>query len=83
MAVPEPLRPPEPVKPRGSLLPIALAGMLAIIVCTVLFFLTLGGFGAVMVVAAGVFLVGAFHYVVWGWWLSAAIREDVEADERD
>jgi hypothetical protein len=38
MAVPEPLRPPEPVKPRGSLL---------------------------------------------GWWLSAAIREDVEADERD
>jgi hypothetical protein len=24
----------------------------------------------------------AFHYVVWGWWLSNAIREDVEAEER-
>ncbi len=23
----------------------------------------------------------AFHYIVWGWWLSRYLREDVEADE--
>ena len=35
---------------------------------------------AVILIPIG--LVALFHYVVWGWWLSATIRDEVEAEER-
>jgi protein-S-isoprenylcysteine O-methyltransferase Ste14 len=75
--------PPEPTPQRGSWLSVVLASMLLLVVCTLLFFLTLGGFGWVMVAGGCVFAFAAFHYLVWGWWLGRVIREDVEAEDRD
>lgn len=77
-----PLTPPEPPKRGGSFVPILLASILAIIVCTVLFFLTLGGFIVVIVIGGAIFVVGAMHYVLWGWWLGRVIKEDVDAEEK-
>jgi hypothetical protein len=37
---------------------------------------------ATAVVLIPIGLVALFHYVVWGWWLSRTIREEVEAEER-
>lgn len=67
---------------RGSYLSIMLAGVLAAAVFLGLFFLTLGAIGPMVVIGAGVFALAAFHYVVWGWWLSRMIRRDVEEEER-
>jgi hypothetical protein len=66
----------------SSWLPIMLASLLAAVVCIVLFFLTLGGFGMVLAIGGGVFAFIGLHYVVWGWWLSRMIREEVEQEER-
>ncbi len=30
----------------------------------------------VLAVVCGLFFFGAFHYVVWGWWLSGVLKKD-------
>ena len=36
-----------------------------------------------IVVGGGVFALAAFHYLVWGWWLSEKLyREEAEADSQ-
>jgi hypothetical protein len=69
-------------RPRGSFLSIVLALMVAVALFVGLFFLTLGLVGPILVLGVGVFALAAFHYLVWGWWLSGAIRRDVEEEER-
>jgi hypothetical protein len=70
---------------RGSLLAIVLAG--------VVFLALLAGFFLIAIPlqplalpAIGILLlfgfVGLFHYVVWGWWLSPMIHDEVDEDER-
>jgi len=79
---PRPEKPSAPEKPRPSLLPLLLAGVLFVMVFVALFFLTLGWAGPVLVIGMLIFGMGAFHYVVWGWWLSGLIREQ-EADAEE
>ena len=64
-------------------MPIVLAGLLLVVICAALFFLTLGSFGIVIVIGLVVFGIAAMHYFIWGWWLGKMIREDVEAEERE
>jgi hypothetical protein len=80
-----PIRPPPPeeAKPATSPLSILLAlGVLALI-CIVLFFLTGGFFGLVLAIGGVAFGFAALHYLVWGWWLGALIRRDVEDEEEE
>jgi hypothetical protein len=81
-----PIPPPsEPKKPSGSLLGIFLAGVGALVLACILGFLMIPVAGVALAAVVLVFvLVGlaAFHYIIWGWWLSGVIREDVEAEER-
>jgi hypothetical protein len=73
--------PPEQSRPKSSPLSILLAlGVLAL-ACVVLFFLTGGFFGLVMVIAGVAFAFAALHYLVWGWWLGALIRRDAEEED--
>lgn len=65
----------------GSLLPLSLAGCLGAFLAIVLFFLTLGFAWMAAGIAAVLFGVVAFHYLVWGRWLSSTIRAEVEAEE--
>ncbi len=58
----------------GLLLGIAVLAVLAAPIAGVM----LGVIGVVLLLTA----LAAFHYVVWGWWLGGAIREEVEAEER-
>jgi len=64
-----------------------LAAFLLVVVAAVcfvgLFVLTLGTIGLAVAVGGGIFLLVAFHYFVWGWWLGPAIQRDVEAEEAD
>ena len=71
----------SPPPRRGSYLSLILASLLAMAVFLGLFFLTLGAVGPIVVIAGGVFALAAFHYVVWGWWLSRLIREDAEDEQ--
>lgn len=80
-----PPRPPAPEPPegqRGSFLPIMLAmgGGFAVVVA--LLFLTLGLFAYVVVAGLLLFLVAAFHYLIWGRWLERVIRAQVEEEDR-
>lgn len=78
-----PSRPPIDTAPaRSSFLPIVLALGVLGLVCVGLFFLTGGFFGIVLIIGGGVFALAAVHYLVWGWWLSGIIREDVAAEEQ-
>jgi hypothetical protein len=80
------LQRPQPTPPRRSVIPIALAGVLLVLVVGALVL----GISAVIpqlaagiaVVAVGVFVVPLLHYVLWGWWLGKRIRADVEAEEQ-
>lgn len=76
-----PLQPPQKPPQTGSLLPIGLAGCLATMAGVALVFLTLGFAGQIIAVALVLFAVVAFHYVVWGRWLGAMIRAEVQAEE--
>lgn len=69
--------------PGRSLLSILLAGLLAVAILVGLFFLTLGAVGPMIIIAGGVFALAAFHYVVWGWWLSRYIHEEVAEEDRE
>jgi len=82
--------PPRPVEesPKVSAwISLLLAGVAGMAVVAGLFMLMLQFGGPLAIVAVLVFglggLVALFHYVVWGWWLSGTIREEVEAEERD
>ena len=52
-------------------------------VCVVLIFLTVGFFGSILVMAGGLFGFAALHYLVWGWWLSKFIRDEVAAEDEE
>ena len=73
----------RPTPPRrGSLLSIVLALTFAVLLSVGLVVVTMGVFGPVLVVFAGMVALAAFHYFVWGWWLSKAIRRQVEEEQR-
>ena len=69
---------PNPQRPRGSWLSILLVLCAAVLITAGLVFLTLTWFALVVVIAAGIFALAAFHYVVWGWWLSKIVRHEEE-----
>lgn len=79
------LQRPQPAPRSRSVFPIALAGVLLVLVVGALVL----GISAVIpqlaagiaVVAIGVFVVPLLHYILWGWWLGKRIRADVEAEE--
>ena len=75
------MRPPPPEKPRTSVVTLLLAGVLAAMVFTALYFLTIGLFGPVLMVGLLVFGMGALQYVVWGWWVAHVLAEDAGDDE--
>jgi hypothetical protein len=83
--------PPMPERPAAapsrpaSLWAVILAGVAALIVAAGIGFLMIPVAGVALAAAGIVFVfvaIAAFHYVVWGWWLSGVIREEVEAEER-
>jgi hypothetical protein len=76
-----PQLPPEEPARGGGCVSIALGLTLALLTCIVLFFLTIGFFGMVLVIVGGIFAFAAVHYLVWGWWLSGVIRDDVGEDD--
>ncbi len=82
---PELVRPEPPTPKRGgSLLTAFIAGFLLLAAGGALAFLMLPVAGVVMAtggVVALLFGAALFHYVVWGWWLSGVIREQVEEEE--
>jgi hypothetical protein len=43
-------------------------------------FLSTGLLAPLAFVAVGIVVVCALHYLVWGWWLGAAIRSEEEED---
>lgn len=69
-------------KPKGCL-SVLLALAVAALVFAVFFMLTGGAVLPAAVAAGVIFGVAAFHYVVWGWWLSGIIRQQVEDEEGD
>lgn len=71
---------PEPPKSRGCF-SVLLALIVAVLVFAGLFILTSGAVAPAAVAAGVIFGVAAFHYVVWGWWLSGLIRRQVEEEE--
>jgi hypothetical protein len=75
---------PEPPQSRGSFVIIMLAGGLGLMFLAVLIFLAAPLAPVVMAAVGFVFFfaaLAAFHYVIWGWWLGDAIREEVAAEE--
>jgi hypothetical protein len=75
---------PEPEGPKrpAGWLPLLLAAGVGIMILTALVMLTGGYLGLVIVVGGGVFAMAAFHYLVWGWWLSDKLRRDEAEAER-
>jgi hypothetical protein len=76
--------PPEPAPSRKSWIPIALVGLVALVLAAVLTVLTLGYFGPVLFVAAAIFGVIGLQYLLWGWWFERIYRSgrlDLEDDE--
>jgi hypothetical protein len=73
--------PAEPSKPKGCM-GVLMALGLAALVFVGLFMLSGGAVAPAAVIAGIIFGVAAFHYIVWGWWLSGMIRQQVEDEER-
>lgn len=82
---PKPPRPPEPANQRGSCLSIFLAIVLLTFAGGLLFFLPLlPGLGVAVIVFGGGFaVVLAFHYYVWGRWLTRILQEEQEPPNDD
>jgi hypothetical protein len=80
-----PTRPAAPQKTerpqRGSWLALLLMFLLAGAVGVVLFVLSLGQLLPILVMGGLIFLVTAFHYVVWGWWLGKMIEREAREEE--
>lgn len=77
---PQPSQPAAPSS-RGCF-GVLLALGLAFLVFAVLFMLSGGAVAPAVVAAGAIFGVAALHYVIWGWWLSGIIRQQVEDEER-
>ena len=71
----------EPPKSKGCLGVLMALGVAAL-VFVVLFMLSGGAIAPAAVLAAAIFGVAALHYVIWGWWLSGIIRQQVEDEEQ-
>ena len=76
-------QPPEPPPRVGSFIPLVLAFILAGLVIAALSILTLGFVGMVVAIVFGMAAFIAIQYLIWGWWLGQAIRDDFEAEERE
>jgi Flp pilus assembly protein TadB len=74
---------PESEAARGSLMSLLLAAFFGLAILVGLFFITLGAVGPIVVIGGGVFALAAFHYIVWGWWLSRYIRDEVAEEDRE
>jgi len=74
-------QPPEPTWHHLLAILLATSGGLAILI--LLSFASMNYLLPVMVVGAGIFLVAGFHYVVWGWWLTYLLRDEIAEAERD
>jgi hypothetical protein len=73
----------EGPKPPASWLTLLLAAGVGLMILMALVMLTGGYLGLVVVVGGGVFAMAAFHYLVWGWWLSDKLyREEAEAQRQ-
>ena len=81
-----PARPERPSSPppdaqTSGCLGLVLAGMAAIFIVACLVMLSSGLLANALLVGGVFFAYAFFHYTVWGWWLSARIRRDVEDEE--
>lgn len=76
-----PPRPTQPPPRRGSWFGVLLAGAVGLFFLVGLLFLTLGYFGPVVLLAAGIFAFALLHYLVWGWWLARAVRDEAAEDD--
>jgi ABC-type transport system involved in cytochrome bd biosynthesis fused ATPase/permease subunit len=65
-----------------SVLPLVLAALMALGLAVVLTFLTLGFFSLVIGVVIGLFAMITLHWVTWGRWLTASLREELEAERQ-
>jgi hypothetical protein len=80
---PTPVQPPSPPQ-RNSWIPLAIAAVAASVVLAVLTVLTLGYFGPVLFIGAGIFAIIGLQYLIWGWWFERIYRSgplDLEEDE--
>lgn len=75
--------PPEKESKFGSFVPLVLAFLLFGAVVAALSLLTMGFVGLIVAVVFGLAAFIAVQYLIWGWWLGNAIREDVEAEQAD
>jgi len=76
-----PLDGPSPRQP-GSWISLFLAAIFFMMCAMALTLLTLGYGGIILAVVAALFGIILFHYLVWGWWLSALIeREDSDHEQ--
>lgn len=72
----------ENAKPSGWLSLLLAAGV-GLMILLALVMLTGGYLALVIFVGGGVFAMAAFHYLVWGWWLSDKLyREEAEAERQ-
>lgn len=51
------------------------AALLIVVVATALVWI------GPLAIAVGVFAFAGLHYLIWGWWLSKAIRDEVDAEQ--
>ena len=76
--------PPElPPKLPASWLSIALLVLFGGIMAAILTFLTLGYFGAVLLLGAAIFIVIGLQYLLWGWLFERIYRRQPDAQDHD
>ena len=67
-------------RPRDSWRGYLLVGRILLVLAIQFGLLALVWLGFVMALGAAVLGVAALHYLIWGVWLSRALREEAEAD---
>lgn len=72
---------PDPTPQKSSWMSIGLAVVVGVGLFSVLMFLTFQFAALVLVAAIGIFAFSAFHYLLWGWWLSKSIHRQVQEEE--
>ena len=79
--MPQRPEPPDDSSPQSnSIATIVVMASIGLFLLVGLVLLTIIFNGAIFVLA-GIFLFAAFHYFVWGWWLSKMIRREDEPDD--
>ena len=63
---------------RQSCLSIFFVALFLVAALVFLSMLTMGFAAFALLIVAGIFGIAAFHYFVWGWWLSRIIEEETE-----